>query len=174
MAVQREKQLQSAIVKFVKNCVTVPHLLLAFDRSENRRSASGDSHMWEAARGIKTGTPDTVLLVGGMPSLWVELKAGNKGPTDAQLHVHALIRAASHKVTWCNSVEGYRKAMLVAGVPLIPAAAIVAADYDAKLAVRFAAVPKPRPSSAARVGGKPGKRALGLGARALKRGTVLV
>lgn len=124
-----EHALQIRIKRFVSECVVAPHRFLAFDRSKKQ---SLRQHIREKARGLESGTPDTVLIVPG-PSIWCELKAAEsrEGPTDNQEAIGGDIIAAGHYWCWAKSVEQYRAHLVRFGVPLRPNAAIVAMRYDA-------------------------------------------
>ena len=104
MASTPEHRLQIAIKKWVRECVVTPHVFLAFDRT---RKTSMLQHIAEAARGIRAGMPDTVLLLPDGKSIWVELKWGKNTTSDRQDELHREMGAIGHPVTVCRSVDEY-------------------------------------------------------------------
>ena len=125
-----EHRLQTAVGKFVRGAVIVPHRFACFDRTEN--DPGGKRHMWEAARFIKAGEPDTELLVKGFPAIRIELKAkGGKEPTEAQKEQGRQITAAGHLWDWADSVAEYGECLVTFGVPLAPNWHIQAEHQDA-------------------------------------------
>lgn len=147
-----EHSLQTQIKKWVRECVAEPHVFLAFDRAA---AANPRTHLYEAARGIRAGTPDTVLLFRGR-SMWVELKAGKNKTSEAQDRLHQEMAAVGHPVTVCWTVCDYWRACLAHGIKLVPYAQTHAEGLDVLLASATPAVPKktarpraPRPSSKA-------------------------
>lgn len=128
---QPEHNLQVQIVKFVRDCVDVPHVFLGFDRS---RKQSAMQHVREKARGLRAGTADTLLLPRPCPPIWVELKAPGNKPSESQLEFAADVQRVGCLWYWADSVARYRECLIIAGVPLRPNAAIVAAHLDALLA----------------------------------------
>jgi hypothetical protein len=138
MSYQREHRLQAAIKSFVKHCVAVDHLFMAFDRSAKK---SDLQHILEKNRGIRTGTPDTVLLFSGR-AVWVELKAGSNKPTDAQEQIGNAIQRTGHVWGWANSVDSYRQFLAAQGVAMTALAPVTAQDFDLRLAAKDQAAPK--------------------------------
>lgn len=128
---QPEHNLQVQVHKFVRDCVAVPHVFLAFDRS---RKQSALQHVREKARGLRAGTADTLLLALPCPPVWVELKAPGNKPSELQLQFASDVEFVGCHWYWAASVEDYRVALFAAGVPLRPNAVIVAAHLDALLA----------------------------------------
>lgn len=126
--IHREHIRQKHAAMFVREAIAAPHLFLAFDRS----AAGGQfSHMREKARGIKAGTPDTVLMVLGMPPLWAEWKADGNKPTDDQTRMGDELNAIGHRWGWFTSVVAYHEWLATAGVPMHPNAAFLALHHDA-------------------------------------------
>jgi hypothetical protein len=142
-----EHSLQTQILRFVKDCVECSWEFLAFDRSQNH---SGRQHMWEAARGVKAGTPDTLLLVPGKPAIFCELKAPGNKPTPVQDHIGHKIQEAGHDWFWADSVQSYRMGLMVRDVPLRGNACLVAEHRDALLLsarIKAEEAPKKRASA---------------------------
>lgn len=145
-----EHSLQTAIKRWITDCVTEPHVFLAFDRTQ----ASGKfTHAYEKARGIRAGTPDTQLLFRGR-SMWVELKAGKNTTSDAQDELHAQMLGVGHRVRVCWTVGEYMAACQAEGVKLAQWAAARADGMDAMLAGAVAAAKAAKPK-APRLGAKP-------------------
>lgn len=122
-----EHALQTQIKAFVREAVAVPHLFLAFDRT---RKMSQLQHVFEKARGVKSGTPDTVLLVQDFPSVWCELKAGANKPSEHQINIATEITTSGHLWFWCNSVDSYRRGLKMLGIPMRPNAWLIAEHRD--------------------------------------------
>lgn len=125
-----EHALQVRIHSWVRECIIVPHVFMSFDRAKPH---SQFQHAREAARGIRAGTPDTALLVGGVVH-WGELKAPGGKPTEHQDALGREIIDAGGIWFWTNSVDGYRQHLISYGVPLSSSAAMLAARADAMLA----------------------------------------
>jgi hypothetical protein len=106
--------------------VACAHCFLAFDRSKN----TNKRHLWEAKRGVRRGTADTVLLIRDRPAIWCELKARDNTPTDAQEDVGKDIQEAGHIWFWANSVQSYCAGLQRYGVWLRSNAMTWAEHYD--------------------------------------------
>ena len=137
--VKSEKHLQTACVNFAKRCIEGPHLVIAFDRSQ---AQTPEQHMWEKARGILAGCPDTAILIPGK-SVWIELKRPGGKLSEQQRIVGEQLIAAGHSWQWTDSVTGYWKCLQTAGVPMQRSAEIMAMDFDARLAAKAMASPTP-------------------------------
>jgi hypothetical protein len=125
-----EHELQVMVTKFVRNCVPMPHFFCGIDRSQRHGEFE---HVRQKARGLISGTPDTLLIVPGLPAIAIELKAPGNKPTEAQLRVRDAIQAAGGIWGWCDTVFGYAAILLNAGVPMIGRWDIAAAGHDATL-----------------------------------------
>ena len=125
--VQREHARQIRIKLFVRDAVTAPHKFLAFDRT---RAHGRFSHMRERARGIAPNTPDTLLIVAGMPCIWAEIKDRGQWPGADQLRMLEELRALGTEAFWTDSVVGYYLELAKIGVPMRSGAGLVAAAYD--------------------------------------------
>ena len=143
MASSPEHRLQIAIKKWVRECVITPHVFLAFDRT---RKTSAMQHIAEAARGVRAGTPDTVLLLPDGKSIWVELKWGKNTTSDRQDELHGEMRAIGHPVVVCRSVDEYACLLDIHHVTLSRLAMEIAAGLDRAL-IAAAPVKKARRSS---------------------------
>ena len=127
-----EHALQVQINKWVRECVIVPHFFASIDRS---KKSAAFTHVREKARGMVSGTPDTVLLIPNMPSFWCELKAPGKDPTATQRAIGVAISQAGHIWRWADSVEAYRSMLMAClEVPLSFDAKRRAEHADALLA----------------------------------------
>lgn len=127
-----EHNLQVLITKFVRQHVAQPHYFFACDRSAQTK----ETYTFERNRGIRAGQPDTCLLVPGLPSLFVELKAPGKGESslsDVQEWRRLEIRTAGHLWDWANSVCGFAATLHVFGVDLIGSWRLAAENSDAVL-----------------------------------------
>jgi len=160
--IKPEAALQVKINQWSRECVAVPHFFTGIDRSKR----SGQfTHVREKARGLVAGTPDTVLLVHGLPSIWVELKAPGNHPTDQQYEVGSAIKHSGHVWDWCDTVEGYATILARRGVRLTTDAHSKAMHADALLAAAAirreeASTGKPSAKRFARVEKKPTAAAL--------------
>lgn len=125
--IPREGILQRHVKLFVRGAVTAPHEFFAFDRA---KAAGKFSHMQEAGRGVRKGTPDTLLLVLDYPPLWVELKAPGGKPDAAQLEVGQALRAVGCRWEWCTTVLSYCAILAEMGVPMAINAKVQALHHD--------------------------------------------
>ena len=129
--IAREGILQRHVKLFVRDGVTAPHEFFAFDRA---KAAGKFSHMREAGRGVRKGTPDTLLLVLGHPPLFVELKAPGGKLDAAQLAVGEALRAVGCRWEWCTTVLSYRAILAEMGVPMAGNATVQAMHHDGAVA----------------------------------------
>lgn len=126
--INREHARQIQAKQWVREAVAAPHVFLAFDRS----GASGQfTHMREKARGVAAGTPDTLLMVEGLPDFWWEWKDGRNEPSDLQQQMGDAIMRVGRWWSWGNSVVAYCAWLRVLGVPLHPNADFLAQVADA-------------------------------------------
>ena len=128
---QPEHALQISCKKFVRDCVNAEHTFLAFDRTAK---TSALQHVRESARGVRAGTADTLLLVKGLPPIWVELKAPGNKPSALQLEFAADVERVGCRWYWAASVQQCREVLFAAGVPMRPSAPLVAEHLDGLLA----------------------------------------
>ena len=161
-----EHSLQVALVKLVRVYVAQPHLFISVDAA---KSASSMQRIREKARGVLSGTPDTLLVVPTLPLIAVELKAPGNRPTDRQMQVGAAITAAGHHWGWADSCAEYFRLLSAWGVPVIGTWWLAAQDADARLAsaaIRAEESKTGRPSRArSAYPTRPSKAALARGAR---------
>lgn len=134
--INREHILQVALVRFVREAVAAPHQFLAFDRS---KAAGQFSHMREKARGVRAGTPDTLLIVAGMPPIWAELKAPGNKPTPEQIAMGDSLMALGCWWSWVTSVGTYYEWVRSIGVELRANAEFLAMHADAGVRSKIAA-----------------------------------
>jgi hypothetical protein len=117
MSVRREWSLQSCIKWFVARAVAVEHEFACHDRGAAR---SALEHLHEASRGIRSGWPDTELLLNGGATFRCELKAPGNRVQDgsAQEHILSRLAAIGHPTTWVDGVIAYGEACERHSVPL--------------------------------------------------------
>ena len=128
--IDREHILQKALVKWVREAVSEPHEFLAFDRSKAARQFS---HLREKARGVRAGTPDTLLLTARLPPVWAELKAGTNKASEQQEDMGARLMAMGGHWACLSSVEAYRAWIFGLGVELRTNAEFLAMHADASV-----------------------------------------
>jgi hypothetical protein len=134
--INREHILQVALVRFVRDAVSAPHEFLAFDRS---KAAGQFSHMREKARGVRAGTPDTLLLVEGKAPIFCELKAPGNKPTEQQIDMGNRLMAVGCWWSWVTSVSTYFEWIKSIGVELRANAEFLAMHADAGVRSKIAA-----------------------------------
>jgi len=126
--INREHILQVALVRWCREAIATPHTLLGFDRSK----AFGQfSHMREKARGVKAGTPDTLLIVYGVPPIWCELKAPGNKPTPEQEAMGDTLMRLGCYWSWATSIGQYYAWMVSLGIRMHPNAETLATLADA-------------------------------------------
>jgi hypothetical protein len=126
--INREHILQVALVKWCREAIATPHTLLAFDRS---RAFGQFSHMREKARGVRAGTPDTLLIVAGVPPVWAELKAPGNKPTPEQEAMGDTLMRLGCYWSWVNTIGTYHAWLVSLGIRLHPNAETLATLADA-------------------------------------------
>lgn len=127
--VAREHARQKHAKLFVRDAITVAHEFFAFDRSKpNGRF----THAREKTRGLRRGTPDTLLRVAGMPAIWCEWKTPGEKPGAEQLAMLASLRALGDHATWATTVLAYAEFLHDAGVPMVANWRFIAIDHDAR------------------------------------------
>ena len=160
-----EHQIQVKVKQWALECVPGPKVFIAFDRS---RAQSMTQHIREKARGLRKGTSDTLLMVGNLPDMWVELKRPGNKPDDDQQAFGTDVQEVGRLWGWADSVEGYARLIQSWGVPITPMALLRAEHLDRVLAagaLRREESPKPsRRTSRARTP-KPSRAALAAAAR---------
>ena len=128
-----EHNLQIKINQWCRENVPQPHFFFGVDRAKK----SGQfTHVREKSRGLVAGTPDTMLLMPGLPAIAVELKAFGKKVEEGgtQEKVGIVVMAAGHLWGWCDTVVGYRALLLGFGVLVSPYSLVRAEHHDAVLA----------------------------------------
>ena len=160
-----EFQIQVKVKQWAKECVPAPKVFVAFDRS---RKTSLTQHIREAAKGLRKGTSDTLLMCEDLPDMWVELKRPGNEPDDDQQAFGTDVQEVGRLWGWADSVEGYARLIQSWGVPITPMALLRAEHLDRVLAagaLRREESPKPsRRTSRARTA-KPSRAALAAAAR---------
>jgi len=127
--IDREHINQRHGMLFARDAVAVPHLFLSFDR----QAATGQfTHSRQAGRGVRRGTPDTLLIAADCRRLWCEWKAPGKKIEEGgdQQLMGAKLIGLGDAWGWVNSCEGYLLLMLAEGIPLQNNAAYLAMYYD--------------------------------------------
>lgn len=128
--IDREHILQKALVKWVREAVSEPHEFLAFDRS---KAAGQFSHLREKARGVRAGTPDTLLLTARLPPVWAELKAGTNKASEQQVDMGQRLVAIGGHWSCLSSVQAYHEWIHGLGVELRANAGFLAMHADASV-----------------------------------------
>lgn len=135
-----EHVLQQAAVRLAKIIIIGPHVFRCFDRTKD---FSGTQHLWEAARGVRSGTPDSELVFEAR-SINVEFKAPgtrhlkSHQPTENQEREMAALRAAEAYAGCAWSLAELVEHWRAAGVALIPSADVVAMTMDAEVLAKIA------------------------------------
>lgn len=131
--IDREHINQRHGMLFARDAIAVPHLFLSFDR----QAATGQfTHARQAGRGVRRGTPDSLLVVVGCRRLWVEWKApGVKIEAGGdQETMGARLIELGDAWGWANSCEAVRLLLMAEGIPLRENAAFLALHYDGAVA----------------------------------------
>lgn len=129
--IEREHILQRHLRTWVRDALDVPHLFLAFDRSA---PFAQFSHARQAARGVRRGTPDTLLIVAGFPGIWCELKAPGERPNDDQVALGEELMSLGQHWFWADEVHAYWLALKDIGVPMRTNAEYQAEIHDGTIA----------------------------------------
>lgn len=134
MKIDREHILQGHLVRWVREAVPGGEFF-AFDRS----AAYGQwSHARQKARGVRKGTPDTLLCVAEKVPIWCELKAPGEEPDDAQKDIGRKLRDIGHYWFWSTTIEHYWRTIAGFGVYLVPNAEFLALHHDGLVATVIA------------------------------------
>lgn len=117
--IHREHVLQRAIKRFVLRCVIGEFEFVAHDRAAQR---SDHDHIWQAARGLRRGWPDTEILLADGRTFRCELKAPGRRLDDEEYQAELITRLnlLGHPTTWANSAAMYGAEGERFGVPLRP------------------------------------------------------
>jgi hypothetical protein len=161
-----EHNLQTQIVKWVRECVVPKHKLKCYDRSKNsitkKQRAQGrmGRHLFEWQRGITPGTLDTDLVTEPHAiSHRIELKAPgvkiDPVADEHQIKEIAELRELGGFADWTNSVTGYATLLRDWGVELRPLAMVRAQDLDLLLLGKKMRREGLLPKKARRSSGKP-------------------
>lgn len=136
--IPREAWRQEKAVAFATAAIACPHTILAFDRSQARGEWS---HRFEAKRGVRAGTPDTLTIARDGERtwhVWVEWKAEANTPNVNQFEGIALLKSLGDVATWCVSIEGFFNVLDDLGIPMVPGAHVMALRYDGLVDSRIA------------------------------------
>ena len=126
--VDPEHTLQKHIMQFVREELPGSEFF-SFDRS----AAYGQwSHARQKARGVRRGTPDTLLIAQGK-HVWCELKAPGNKPDDMQQAIGIRLIAVGDAWFWATTVTGYATWLVGFGIPMRSGWGIRAADHDARV-----------------------------------------
>jgi hypothetical protein len=125
--IEREHILQRHLREFVRDAV-LDGEFFAFDRS---KPAGRFTHLRERARGVRKGTPDTLLCLADRMPIWCELKAPGEEPSGAQNDVGADLQRLGHVWFWTTTVTAYHAELVRLSVPMRANAALLAAHHDA-------------------------------------------
>ena len=137
--IPREAYRQEKAVVWARNAIRCPHKFFAFDRSKPQ----GDrSHLYQARRGVRRDTLDTMLAWTGMP-VWFEFKAGNgkvdfADPDDGQAKMICDLAALGHFAGWGKTILEMCQFYEACGVILAPNAEFLALHYDGLVDSRIA------------------------------------
>ena len=101
--IHREHALQRGVARFVRRTVSQPYVFVCWDRAGKQSAAS---HIYEAARGLISGWPDTGLFFDGRAFL-CELKAPGSRPNENQIAVGGRLLDAGIVWFWADSVCEY-------------------------------------------------------------------
>jgi len=145
--VPKEHPIQVKVHEWVRECVPAPKVFIAFDRS---KKTAQFTHLRQKAAGIRKGTADTLLMVPGLPDMWVELKRPGERPDDAQEKFGTDVKEVGRIWGWTDSVIGYAQLIAAWGVPVSRWDFIRAEHLDAVLlgrAMKEAGVVKVRKAS---------------------------
>lgn len=140
--IQREHIYQAALAKWVETYVIGPKVFLAFDRGKAPGRSKGailGAKARQRKRGIKAGTPDTLLRVRGFAPIWWECKAPGKEVKDGddQLKVGLELIEVGDHWGWGITVEQYAVKLVNIGVPLAHGWSLGAMTADAGVTTKI-------------------------------------
>lgn len=135
--VHSEAYRQEKAVVWVRDCVVEPHVFMCFDRSAARGQFS---HLFLSKRGIRKGTPDTVLFVEGRPPAWFEFKSPGESVKigDDQDIMLNRLGQIGHRAAWGVTVDDLCSFYEANGVRLSPGSRYRALVLDAMVDSRIA------------------------------------
>lgn len=114
---RREAPIQRAIVKYLR--AKYPAWIVHHSRNEiNKRGSDIAREIAQAkANGALTGWPDLIVLPPShIGPLFFEVKAEGNYATDAQRHVHDLLRALGYRVGIVRSIDDVQEMLTAWGV----------------------------------------------------------
>ena len=127
MAIQREAIIQKHARLWAREALACDSEFFAFDRAN---PTSQWQHMHEKMRGVKAGTPDTLLRVKDRRNIWCEFKSPGNKPSDVQLAIGARLIALGDDWGWCASVNEYRLYLTGLDIAMHPNAQFLALHHD--------------------------------------------
>jgi hypothetical protein len=133
--IPRETWRQEKAVAFAARVIPVPHEFFAFDRSAKK---SDKEHLWQAKRGVRKATPDTLLVCQGGRSIWFEFKAANNRPDADQRMMLTRLQTLGHFAAWGRLIEDLGEHWERCGAPMVPNWRVVAMQLDALVDGRIA------------------------------------
>lgn len=170
--IQREHTLQAFAAKFFRAALDCEHEFLSFDRAKppgRSREAQLGAMARQKARGVKRGTPDSLLIVSGLPPFWIEWKDKGKRPTDEQIAMGQRLRMLGCRWAWFDNIPDAYRWLAGEGVIFVPGAETMALQYQGKV---DAAIAKKAPRSLPK---KPARKAMSRAAMArLQRAGLVV
>jgi hypothetical protein len=122
-----EHILQKHLKQWVREALACPHLFLAFDRG---KPAGQWTHLREKARGIRAGTPDTLLRIKDRANIWCELKAPGNKATEEQTRMGDELMALGDAWFVCWNIQQYFKNLALSAVPMHANAHFLALHHD--------------------------------------------
>lgn len=126
----REHIYQKALHTWAREYVREPKQFLSFDRA---KPGGKFSHAREKARGVKAGTPDTMLRVPDIPAIWWECKAVGQRPDEQQGQMGRHLVSLGDHWGWGTTVVAYAEWLWLLGVPLLDGWKAAAERADASV-----------------------------------------
>jgi hypothetical protein len=170
--IQREHTLQAFAVKFFRAAIPFAHEFLSFDRSKppgRSREAQLGAMARQKARGVKRGTPDSLLIVSGLPPFWIEWKDKGKRPDAEQIAMGQRLRILGCRWEWFDNLPDAWRWLADEGVIFAPNANVLALQYQGMV---DAAIARKAPRAAPK---KPARKAMSRAAMArLQRAGLVV
>lgn len=140
--IQREHELQKAVFQFVKDAIDLPPGQWLFTAIDAAQQSTTNARGRNAARGVMTGFPDTLLIVRDSiyrDSIYMaELKWGTAKVSDDQAAVIEHLIRMGVPVGVATSVVEYGEFLDYNSAPLRRHWRTIAEDLDLKVAARIA------------------------------------
>jgi len=149
--IPREAWRQEKAVAFAEAAIMCPHVVMGFDRSR----ANGQwSHRFEAKRGSKAGTPDTLTIAKIKDDrslhIWVEWKAIGGMLNDNQEAMAGMLATVGDLVFRCERIVEYFAILRDYSVPMTWGAEVMAMRFDALVDSRIAKAEERKPTTSKR------------------------